>query len=100
MPGPAHLRAITATIASAQTEVARSPLAGELLVLVNLDDPARAYVVHRDGAIELTVHPDDILGVDDLRTTVARTAIGEIIAERATWRGRLADALDALRGER
>ncbi len=93
----ARLRAVTAVIEAAQAEAARSPLAGELLVLVALSEPARAYVIHRDDAIELPAH--SVPGAAELRATLARTAATQLVAERATWRGRLARAIDALRGD-
>jgi hypothetical protein len=71
-----------------------------LLVLAALSEPARAYLVHRDAAIELAAHADDMPGAAELRAIVARTAVAQHVVERTTWRGRLGAALDALRGDR
>ncbi len=95
----AHLRAVSGAVEAARAEADRSQLAGELLVLVSLGDPATPYVVHRDDTVELKTYADDVPGVSELRTTLARTAVASIVAERATWRGRHGAAWDALRGE-
>ncbi len=102
MPAPTRadrLRLVVAGLEAAEAAIVSAGQAGDLLVAVTPEH--RVLVAHRDDTSEVTIVASTEPWAAEAQRIAADNAVRTQVEDRAearTWRGRLARAVEALRG--